>query len=219
MNTPLPPDSASLFLVRSPGGEVKINKDVQVFSMPYFFATTSSVVCRAAAVFAFTLMLAHYIGELQNGVGWCAVLCCVVVVGGEWWWVVSGGVGWCVGWRALLCSAVWRGVTSCYTLPRNTEGWMRCWSPFSLCLTCAFSVSKFEKRYRWDTERLCSNYCDQGPTLISGILSTNRGSSKGRNRVSIPLRFSVCQRHPWTTLGKAVRSLILLTEGCVVFPA
>ena len=58
-----PPRLHLLVLVLSSGGEVQITKDVQVFSMPYFFATASVVVCRAVAMFAFTVMLAYYIGE------------------------------------------------------------------------------------------------------------------------------------------------------------
>eukprot|EP00904_Undaria_pinnatifida_P002750 jgi/Undpi1/12476/HiC_scaffold_5.g02147.m1 len=45
------------------GGEVQISKDVQAFSMPYFFGTSAVVVCRAVAMIAFTIMLAHYVGK------------------------------------------------------------------------------------------------------------------------------------------------------------
>ena len=44
---------------------MQIVTSVEVFSMPFFFASTATVIARAVAMFAFGLMLAIYIGERE----------------------------------------------------------------------------------------------------------------------------------------------------------
>ena len=71
--------------------------------MPYFFGTSAVVVCRAVAMIAFTIMLAHYVGE-----GLDAFVCRSVAWRGMvWCGVVWCGVVWC---GVVLCGVVWCGV-------------------------------------------------------------------------------------------------------------